>query len=285
MVIQNSNVAMSSSRAYQRQTTRSSNDLKREENSFFIQLKETADTYEEAELYNDDNSFFTPIYNQDGIFSTDALIKKADSTNNQSVKSISETYAEVTRKLYLSILELLDLLKLRGMVSYDDFDSNGSLNLSNSSNPTKWTVSSGFKSTFVEKEFTTFESVGTVLTADGRSIDFGIELSMSREYMEEFELEYVMEYSGVFTDPLVINLDSCPVSISDQSFCFDIDCDGNEEVIAGLGSGSGFLALDINGDGLADKLIQKDGAMNYLDRTAATVFQICPLMIQMETVG
>ena len=37
--------------------------------------------------------------------------------------------------------------------------------------------------------------------------------------------------------------------ISDQSFYFDLDCDGIEDEISGLGQGSGFIALDRNGDG------------------------------------
>lgn len=36
----------------------------------------------------------------------------------------------------------------------------------------------------------------------------------------------------------------------DQTFFFDIDCDGVEDEISKLISGSGFLALDQNGDGI-----------------------------------
>ena len=51
------------------------------------------------------------------------------------------------------------------------------------------------------------------------------------------------------TDPLVINLDSNVASVSDMKFLFDLDADGKEEEISFAGRGSGFLALDKNGDG------------------------------------
>ena len=51
-------------------------------------------------------------------------------------------------------------------------------------------------------------------------------------------------------DPLVINLNGNIPELSDQTFRFDIDGDGQEDEINRLGSGSGFLALDKNGDGI-----------------------------------
>ena len=54
------------------------------------------------------------------------------------------------------------------------------------------------------------------------------------------------------TDPLVINLDAPAAAFSDQKFFFDLDGDGHEEYISKLGSGSGFLALDKDGNGHID---------------------------------
>ena len=110
----------------------------------------------------------------------------------------------------------------------------------------KQTVASSFMS---ETENTAFTSVGNVQTADGRSIDFGITLEMSRSFMEQ--TDFISEETGyIFTDPLVINLDSNPASVSDQKFFFDIDADGDEDNISFLNEGSGFLSLDQNGDGV-----------------------------------
>ena len=51
-------------------------------------------------------------------------------------------------------------------------------------------------------------------------------------------------------DPLVINLEGDIAGLQDQTFFFDLDADGVEEEISMLGSGSGYLALDKNGDGV-----------------------------------
>ena len=106
------------------------------------------------------------------------------------------------------------------------------------------TAVSGFKS---ESESTTCASKGIVQTADGRTIDFNIEVSMSRSFMQEINMLEVKDY--IKTDPLMINLDTNIGSVSDQKFFFDLDTDGNEEEISFAGKGSGFLALDKNGDG------------------------------------
>ncbi len=53
-------------------------------------------------------------------------------------------------------------------------------------------------------------------------------------------------------DPIVLNLDTDATTLSDQTFLFDLDADGTEDRIAALGPGSGFLALDQNGNGRLD---------------------------------
>lgn len=100
----------------------------------------------------------------------------------------------------------------------------------------------------VEEEATTFSGKGVALTEDGREIDFNVDFSLSRRLMQSAGLSIAGAVSMI--DPLVINVGSDVTSISDQSFFFDLDCDGQEEKIAGLGAGSGFLAYDKNGDGM-----------------------------------
>lgn len=99
-----------------------------------------------------------------------------------------------------------------------------------------------------EEECTTFSTQGTVKTADGRELSFNLELGMSRSFQEYYEENYVTSVK-TFHDPLVINLDSNIAQVSDQKFFFDLDCDGTKEEISSLQAGSGFLALDLNGDG------------------------------------
>jgi len=103
---------------------------------------------------------------------------------------------------------------------------------------------------YQEEEQTAFQTKGSVVTADGRTIDFNLEMEMSRSFQTTYEQSYEMMYRNVATcDPLVINLDGNVASVSDQKFMFDIDGDGILDRVSQLGSGSGYLALDKNGDG------------------------------------
>lgn len=106
------------------------------------------------------------------------------------------------------------------------------------------TVTSSF---VAEVENTCFSTTGIARTADGREISFGVELEMSRAFCMESE-SYVQTMQTL-VDPLVINVGSNVTSVSNQKFMFDLDADGREEEISYLGEGSGFLALDKNGDG------------------------------------
>ncbi len=112
-------------------------------------------------------------------------------------------------------------------------------------------VVNGYQSRYyhMEEENTTFSTVGTVKTADGRELSFNLEMSMSRRFEQYYEENYVTSVK-TFRDPLVINLDTNVAQVSDQKFFFDLDCDGEEEEISNLQAGSGFLALDLNGDGV-----------------------------------
>jgi hypothetical protein len=98
-------------------------------------------------------------------------------------------------------------------------------------------------------ESSTVEAKGVALTEDGRTIDFGVSLSMSRAF--ESRTSISIEQVGVkLMDPLVINVSGDVQSISDQKFVFDLDADGQTEDIHMLKKGSGFLALDRNDDGV-----------------------------------
>lgn len=100
---------------------------------------------------------------------------------------------------------------------------------------------------FEEQEKMEFSTTGTVRTADGREISFNLNVGMSRSFSEYYKREGVEV--AAMCDPLVINLDSDVVGVSDQKFFFDLDMDGKEEEISTLETGNAFLALDRNRDG------------------------------------
>ncbi|MEG1847766.1 MAG: VCBS repeat-containing protein [Lachnospiraceae bacterium] len=99
-----------------------------------------------------------------------------------------------------------------------------------------------------ESETTSFDTQGKVVTADGREIDFKLEMQMSRSFSEYYEVNLIGKQLNV-CDPLVINLKQNVATVSDQKFLFDIDADGTQDVVSQLSGGSGYLALDQDGDG------------------------------------
>lgn len=112
----------------------------------------------------------------------------------------------------------------------------------------EWKIQTVTSTFFSEKEATEYSTTGKVCTADGREITFGVSVEMSRSFVQETEC--YTEGSFTLVDPLVINLDNTIADVKDIKFYFDLDADGKEEEISELGSGSGYLALDENGDGV-----------------------------------
>ena len=112
----------------------------------------------------------------------------------------------------------------------------------------------------VEQEDTSFSTVGTVRTKDGREINFNVNVNMSRRCEEYYREELNVAQFALY-DPLVINLDTDVTKLSDQTFYFDLDADGEEEEISML-KGSGYLALDKNGDGVINDGSELFGTKN-----------------------
>lgn len=99
---------------------------------------------------------------------------------------------------------------------------------------------------YEEHERLQFQAEGVVRTQDGREISFNVDLSMSRDFVRESNLEVRM--GAALIDPLVINFDGLGAQLNQTKFSFDLDNDGTAEQLATLKTGSGFLALDRNGD-------------------------------------
>lgn len=104
-----------------------------------------------------------------------------------------------------------------------------------------------FEESYYESESMSFEAKGVVKTADGQEIAIDVSLSMSREFMRETSLDVMMEET--VRDPLVINFEGAAAELTQRKFEFDLDMDGSADQISFVGPGSGFLALDKNGDG------------------------------------
>lgn len=111
----------------------------------------------------------------------------------------------------------------------------------------QWGVEYQRQEQYLESERTQVSLAGVVNTADGQALEFTLNLDMSREYLTENNL--TVRLGNIATDPLVINFDGLAAQLTDRQFAFDLNSDGRLENIAFVQPGSGFLALDRNGDG------------------------------------
>ena len=103
-------------------------------------------------------------------------------------------------------------------------------------------------------EETTFSASGTIRTADGQDISFNLDLEMTRYHREETNVS-LRAGNAVRKDPLVMNFGGTAVQLAQhagQRFSFDLDGDGTAEMLPLFASGSGYLALDLNGNGKID---------------------------------
>jgi len=114
--------------------------------------------------------------------------------------------------------------------------------------PAGWGLEVDTHEVVSESESTQVSAQGVVRTADGQQINFTLQLSMSRSFYQESSSS-IRAGDAVRKDPLVINFSGTGAQLTDSTFAFDLNADGKAENIAFATGGSGFLALDKNGDG------------------------------------
>lgn len=98
-----------------------------------------------------------------------------------------------------------------------------------------------------ESEAAQFTAQGIVHTADGKEIQLALELNMSREFLSQTRLS--VRTGDALKDPLVINFSGNAAQLAQTTFKFDLDADGRTDNMRFVAPGSGFIALDHNGDG------------------------------------
>lgn len=253
MIISSSNVGMESARRYSSVSTEA-NYQESLIGSFTDLLERTdakqSDKYDAAggqdkDAQNNLKDNFDNIFNQMRTFASSGAYER-------------KLEQDAMRRIRTECLQYL-LYHLFGLKPSEDYilqdmglSNNGSgfeNNSEKSSSQNLFILTTQHYSQFTaEEEETTFSTVGTVTTADGRDISFNLDLSMSRSFASYYE--NTVSKAMTFTDPLVINFDSPAASVSDVKISFDIDADGKEEQISRLSSSSGYLSLDKNGDGI-----------------------------------
>ncbi len=111
-----------------------------------------------------------------------------------------------------------------------------------------WGLTYDYYESYQEQEQLDFSAQGKVVTADGREISVDLSLSMSRSFASENH--FSLRAGDALKDPLVINYAGTAASLTQTRFEFDLDADGRMDQISFVRPGSGFLALDRNGDGV-----------------------------------
>lgn len=231
MIIQSSNVNLGSSRLYQEHSYATSS----------ISILTSGDSIamsEDASTKSKSNQSFTDLVGR---------YQAAKKTGISTVREHTESIRQIRNQMLNYLFRLIfgdPNEQTNSDMSTLDMDSGNTAN-SFSMQTTR------YESHFVysENETTSFSTTGTVMTADGRSLDINLNLIMSRSFTEATS-EIVDYTKPVLCDPLVINLDLAPASVLDQTFFFDIDADGNQEEISMLNATSGYLAFDKNEDGV-----------------------------------
>jgi hypothetical protein len=103
-----------------------------------------------------------------------------------------------------------------------------------------------FRNEFQSEELQ-FLSSGNIATKDGVSIDFKVAFSMNKSRVMSENIS--IKAGDALIDPLILNFDGDVVTMSKIKHNFDLDLDGKSDQFSFVGGGSGFLALDKNGDG------------------------------------
>lgn len=110
-----------------------------------------------------------------------------------------------------------------------------------------WGLVYDYYESYQESETLDFNAKGLVKTADGQEISINLSLSMSRDFAASQQIS--IRAGDALKDPLVVNFAGTAAQLGERDFHFDLDADGRMDQIAFVGPGSGFLALDKNGDG------------------------------------
>lgn len=111
-----------------------------------------------------------------------------------------------------------------------------------------WGLDYNYHESYYEQQTMSFSAQGVIKTADGRELSFSVQLNMTREFAVQQDIR--IRAGDAAVDPLVINYDGKAPELTETKFTFDLDSDGKEDRISFLRPGSGFLALDLNGDGI-----------------------------------
>ena len=111
-----------------------------------------------------------------------------------------------------------------------------------------WGMEYSRTESYYERQDLELMAEGTVTTEDERTIDFSYYGQLSREFRLEDRI-VIQAGSERAIDPLMINFNGPVAELTEAKYLFDLDSDGDKESISFAPPDSGFLFLDLDGDG------------------------------------
>ncbi len=103
--------------------------------------------------------------------------------------------------------------------------------------------------TLLQQEQLNVVASASVATRDGQTIQLDLGFVLDWRQLEVSQRRTTL---NALKDPLVLSLDGKIADLTEARVTFDIDQDGKEDSLPGLREGSGFVALDRNGNGTID---------------------------------
>lgn len=108
-----------------------------------------------------------------------------------------------------------------------------------------------YNETYSEFEQVSFSAGGSIKTSDGQEIAFSLSFEMQRSFSTSTHVS-ITAGDQRLQDPLVLDFGGPAAALSNIRFSFDLDADGQLDDVPLLNGGSGFLAIDRNGNGRID---------------------------------
>lgn len=208
---------------------------------------------EETLRINGRGGAFTPGRNSEEPaavlqLSPDSLQQMAADLSSATNKATGDSYDDEKRigDIKLRMIEAMVYLLTGKRIQLRRPD----IDLDKGSQPSLATAGFGFSYDYheitFESESVNYEANGFVTTEDGRQYSFAVQMNMNRVFYQEKNFQVRV---GTAVDPLVLSLDGQAPKLSQNKYAFDLNNDGIAENISFAIDGSGFLALDKNGDG------------------------------------
>jgi hypothetical protein len=115
-----------------------------------------------------------------------------------------------------------------------------------------WGINYNMRETYYERQDLDFNAGGVIRTADGREINFSLDLMMSRKYMSEQDISVTTESIG--RDPVIVDFQGKASELTNAEFNFGVENEdeGESETVSYLSLGNGLLTIDMNNDGVTD---------------------------------